>query len=168
MMERKTLQSKEPGRVHINPLDVLAIYKALKALRAYYTMHIYDKLQQDAKRVAGYRLMNMLFDAVPLASTIQLERNTERKIEALRELLKVTHCIIDAVEYLSSLPAGRGISYDQAAYMFEMTIDIERQDRSLAKALRANDDEGSRNPQPTGQGASSEIVKGGLPSHLEV
>lgn len=169
-MERRSAKitgNNGGSRLFANPLDVLGIYRALKDLRAYYTQHIFNGLQHDAKRTAGYRLMDFLFDAVPLAAAVQLERGNEAKRDAVRDLLKLTRCIIDAVEYLSSLTGGRGISLDQAAYMYEFCVDIERQGRSLAKALRESDG-GSQDPQPTGQGASIEAVEGSLPSHAEV
>lgn len=165
-MDEHKLQ-KSTSRLFVNPLDALAIYRRIKDLRAYFTQVVFWNLQHDLRNTVGRRLLDSLFDAVPLVSTLQTERDTETKLVALRRLLALTRCIYDAVEYLSSITDGRGISLDHAAFMYEILADIEKQDRSLGKALRDYDG-GSRIPQPTGQGASNEIVEGGPPSHSEV
>lgn len=166
-MDEHKLQ-KSTSRLFVNPLDALAIYRRIKDLRAYFTQVVFWNLQHDLRNTVGRRLLDSLFDAVPLVSTLQTERDTETKLAALRRLLVLTRCIYDAVEYLSSITDGRGISLDHAAFMYEILADIEKQDRSLGKALRDYDG-GSRIPQqPTGQGASNEIVEGGPPSHSEV
>lgn len=64
-MDEHKLQ-KSTSRLFVNPLDALAIYRRIKDLRAYFTQVVFWNLQHDLRNTVGRRLLDSLFDAVPL------------------------------------------------------------------------------------------------------